>query len=95
MEPDNPDKPDIDPALVEQVADELAAKLEEARTEVRDRWWKGEVINITGYRFINCRFEECVLVFDWPNFELIDCALPGTDLMPKRTHEQRQSSASS
>jgi len=79
----------IDPDVLQQIADDLADKLAETRTEVCDRWWTDEVINITGYTFVNCRFENCILVFDWPHFELLRCALVETDVMPRRTHERR------
>jgi len=82
---------DLDPDVVGRVAAELSDKLDETRTEVRGRWWKDEVIDITGYRFEDCRFENCTLVFDWPHFELISCVLVQTDLLPRRTRERRQS----
>ena len=78
---------DLDPDIIEKYVRDLAAKLERERVEVRDRFWKDEVIPIDGYRFVNCRFERCVLVFQWPDFEFLDCAFPETNILPKRTYE--------
>jgi len=75
---------DIDPELVEQYANQLAESLDKTRVEVRDRYWSDKIVVIDGYRFVNCRFERCKLVFKWPSFEFEGCTFDEVDIVPKR-----------
>jgi hypothetical protein len=58
------------------------------RPEIQGMWFNHQTVNISGYRFVRCRFDACRLIVDTPNFELHHCALDdgcvveyGTDLM--------------
>lgn len=59
--------------------DETAPKnlWHETRTTVRNKWWRDTVIQLDGYRFINCRFDNCEFKFATADFELINCYMGG------------------
>lgn len=45
------------------------------KPEVRSIYYNGKTIKLDGYRFIECRFDNCVLQVNSENFELIQCVI--------------------
>lgn len=45
------------------------------RPEVRDIWFNGKVVQLDGYKFISCRFDNCQLKVATDNFEMHRCFL--------------------
>ena len=51
------------------------------KPEVRGLYYNGQVLQLDGYRFIGCRFDNCVLRVASENFELIQCVIdPSTKI---------------
>lgn len=50
---------------------ELAAML--GRPPVKGLYYNGKVIAVDGYKFVECRFDNCKLLVNNSNFEFIDC----------------------
>ena len=73
---------------IQELVDVLTDEMEKRRVEVRDLYWKDKTIKLDGYRFVNCRFENCILVFRWPDFELHKCHFVGTRILPSREHDR-------
>lgn len=46
--------------------------------EVRGLYYNGKNIKLDGYKFIECRFDNCVLQANSDNFELIRCVVDPT-----------------
>lgn len=42
---------------------------------IEARWFSGAVVNIDGYHFKSCRFDNCILAFETGNFQLTACYL--------------------
>lgn len=45
------------------------------RPEVRGLYYNGQTIQIDGYKFVGCRFDNCVLQVNTDNFEFIQCII--------------------
>lgn len=45
------------------------------RPEARGLYYNGKVIKLDGYKFIECRFDNCVLQVNSDNFELVQCVI--------------------
>ena len=46
--------------------------------DIKDRYWKGKVLRLDGYRFINCRFDSCGLVHSDPQmYQMVRCHFRG------------------
>lgn len=45
------------------------------RPEVRGLYYSGKVLKLDGYRFVECRFDNCILEVNSENFELVQCVL--------------------
>ena len=43
------------------------------KPEVKGLWYNQKVVNLDGYKFIGCRFDNCHLTVASPNFELQHC----------------------
>ena len=48
------------------------------RQNVVGIWFNKQEFNIDGYKFIRCRFDNCVLKVDSSNFELEECFIDGS-----------------
>ncbi len=48
------------------------------RPEVRGLYYNGQVLRLDGYKFVGCRFDNCVLHVSSDNFELIQCVIDST-----------------
>lgn len=48
------------------------------RPEVRGLYYNGQVIKLDGYKFVGCRFDNCVLQVSSDNFELVQCVIDAT-----------------
>lgn len=46
-----------------------------AKPEVRGLYYNGQVLQLDGYRFVGCRFDNCVLQVSSDNFEIIQCVI--------------------
>lgn len=66
----------ICPLTENETLDKLQGLLER-RTVIVGRWFKGTSIKLDGYRFVGCRFEDCRLWYQTPDFVLDDCAFVG------------------
>ena len=40
---------------------------------VEDTWYNGKTLKIDGFKFINCRFDKCILQVSSSNFSLDHC----------------------
>lgn len=49
----------------------------QANTEVRNQWFNNKTIQLDGWRFISCRFDNCKLILATPNFCLDSCFIDG------------------
>jgi len=43
------------------------------RIEVKGFWYHGQTIQLDGYKFTGCRFDNCTLRINTTNFELVGC----------------------
>jgi hypothetical protein len=48
------------------------------RPEVKGLYYNGKAIKLDGYRFVECRFDNCVLEVNSDNFELVGCVIDGS-----------------
>ncbi|MFZ3391477.1 hypothetical protein [Buttiauxella gaviniae] len=48
---------------------------------VRGLWYNEKLIKLDGWRFESCRFDNCRLVIETPNFSLVDCYLDSTNFI--------------
>lgn len=46
-----------------------------AQLEVNGLWYKDKELNIDGWRFVSCRFDNCRLNLSTPDFEFINCLI--------------------
>jgi hypothetical protein len=46
-----------------------------SRPVVRGLYYNGKALKLDGYKFVGCRFDNCTLVVESPNFELMDCVV--------------------
>lgn len=49
-----------------------------ATPEVRGLYYNGKTVTLDGYKFVGCRFDNCVLRVNSTNFELIQCVIDAT-----------------
>ncbi|KOO14395.1 hypothetical protein AKJ18_13915 [Vibrio xuii] len=49
------------------------ASLSSPYIECSGLWYNGQTVNLDGYRFVNCRFDNCTLNSNSGQFELINC----------------------
>jgi hypothetical protein len=63
------------PPKTTELSEMLAAFLALSQFEVRDRYYKNQVVYLDGYRFHNCCFENCTLVSESGDFLLKGCRL--------------------
>jgi hypothetical protein len=45
------------------------------KPEVRGLYYNGKIIPLDGYRFVECRFDNCVLQVNSDSFELVRCVI--------------------
>lgn len=43
------------------------------RPEVNGTWFNGKSIKLDGFRFVGCRFDNCILTLSSTNFEIENC----------------------
>ena len=41
--------------------------------EINSAWFNGKEVNLDGFRFVGCRFDNCKLIISSTNFELENC----------------------
>jgi hypothetical protein len=46
-----------------------------SRPVVQGLYYNGKVIKLDGYKFVGCRFDNCTLMVDSANFEMLDCVI--------------------
>lgn len=46
-----------------------------AKPELKDTWFNGKEVKLDGFRFVNCRFDNCSLTISSNNIELINCLI--------------------
>lgn len=53
----------------------LAGGLLSYRPEVQGLYFNGKTLDLDGFRFVGCRFDNCVLRLRSTNFDIINCIL--------------------
>lgn len=48
------------------------------RPEAQGLYYNGKIVQLDGYRFVGCRFDNCILKIASDNFELIKCVIDNT-----------------
>lgn len=48
------------------------------RPEVKGMYYSGKALTLDGYKFVGCRFDNCVLQVTSDNFEIIECVIDKT-----------------
>jgi hypothetical protein len=70
--PPSPNTPPSPPNLFEQLF---------GRPVVQGLYYNGKAIKLDGYKFVGCRFDNCTLMTETGNFEVIDCVVdPSTSI---------------
>jgi hypothetical protein len=59
----------------------LAQLFQASRQLVHRRWFKNEVVTFDGYNFLECRFDNCTLVYHTGDFRIVRCFFSGTQLL--------------
>jgi hypothetical protein len=58
----------------------LWALFQETRTVVEGRWFSGQTLDLDGYHFKRCRFDNCALSYKTGDFQFTECLLGGASI---------------
>jgi len=61
------------PSAVQESFNQLARYLQ--RPVAKGLYYNGKTIRLDGYQFIECRFDNCKLIVDGGNFEIVKCVI--------------------
>jgi len=67
-------KHQFDPKILAEIGKALGAFIAASR-HIKDRYYKDKIVNLDGYSFTNCCFENCVLRTNTGAFVLRSCRL--------------------